>query len=143
MALGMSFGIFAGMMPIMPFQTALAVALALFFKTSKITAAIGTWVSNPLNWYFQYYYTYKIGALILGLPEKGRIFSSIMNSVQKGEEALSIIGKIIGAGSSMIGAFIIGGVIFGIVFSIPAYFIFLKLFQWLRQWRRKRRLRRY
>jgi uncharacterized protein (DUF2062 family) len=39
LALGMSFGIFTGLMPILPFQTVLAVALALVFKGSKITAA--------------------------------------------------------------------------------------------------------
>ena len=50
LALGLAFGIFAGMMPIMPFQIALAVALALVFKGSKITAALGTWISNPLSW---------------------------------------------------------------------------------------------
>ena len=67
LAMGMAFGIFSGMMPILPFQTALAVALALFFKGSKIAAALGTWVSNPLNWYFLYYYSYKLGALIYNL----------------------------------------------------------------------------
>ncbi len=48
LALGMAMGIFCGMLPIIPFQTALAVTLAIFFKGSKITAALGTWVSNPL-----------------------------------------------------------------------------------------------
>ena len=69
LALGMALGVFTGMMPIMPFQIAVAVALALFFKGSKITAALGTWISNPLNWYFLYYANYKLGAFILRLPE--------------------------------------------------------------------------
>jgi len=42
LALGLAFGIFTGMMPIMPFQSALAVTLALIFRGSKITALIGT-----------------------------------------------------------------------------------------------------
>ena len=42
LALGMAIGVFSGMMPILPFQIALAVTLALLFKTSKITAALGT-----------------------------------------------------------------------------------------------------
>ncbi|MGD9077060.1 MAG: DUF2062 domain-containing protein [Desulfobacteraceae bacterium] len=139
LALGIAFGIFAGMMPIMPFQIALAVTLALLFKGSKITAALGTWVSNPLNWYFLYYYSYKIGASILGMPGKSKIFSSVMASIRQGEEAIVIIAKIGGAGGSMAAAFVLGGFIMGFIAAIPSYFIFLRLFRFIRQWRQERR----
>ncbi len=142
LALGIAFGIFTGMMPIMPFQTALAVALALFFRVSKITAALGTWISNPLNWYFLYYSNYKIGALILNLSEKNRDFSSIMASIGRGDEAMVTIGKLAGAGSSIIAAFLIGGILLGSVSAIPSYFIFLKLFSFIKAWRERRRERR-
>ncbi len=143
LALGIAFGIFAGMMPIMPFQIALAVTLALLFKASKITAALGTWVTNPLNWYFLYYYSYKIGASILGIPGKSKIFSSVMASIRQGEEAMAIIGKIMGAGGAMVSAFLVGGIVMGVIAAIPSYFIFLRFFQFLRTWRRQRRERRY
>lgn len=143
LALGIAFGIFAGMMPIMPFQIALAVTLALLFKGSKITAALGTWVSNPLNWYFLYYYSYKIGASILGIPGKSKIFSSVMASIRQGEEAITIIAKIGGAGGSMAAAFVLGGFIMGFAAAVPSYFIFLRLFQFIRQWRWERRARKY
>jgi uncharacterized protein (DUF2062 family) len=141
--LGIAFGIFAGMMPIMPFQIALAVTLALLFKGSKIAAALGTWVSNPLNWYFLYYYSYKIGASILGIPGKSKILSSVMASIRQGEEAIAIIAKIAGAGGTMFAAFVVGGFIMGIAAAIPSYFIFLRLFQFIRQWRQERRARKY
>ena len=143
LALGIAFGIFAGMMPIMPFQIALAVTLALLFKGSKITAALGTWVSNPLNWYFLYFYSYKIGASILGIAGKSKIFSSVMASMRQGEEAMAIIAKIAGAGGSMAAAFVVGGLIMGFAAAAPSYFIFLRLFQLIRQWRRERRARKY
>lgn len=142
LALGIAFGIFAGMMPIMPFQTALAVALALFFRVSKITAALGTWISNPLNWYFLYYSNYKIGALILNLSQKNKDFSSIMASIGRGDEVMVIIGKLAGAGSAIIAAFLIGGILLGSVSAIPSYFIFLRLFNFIRAWRERRRDRR-
>ena len=134
LALGVSFGVFAGMMPIMPFQTALAVTLALFFRASKITAALGTWISNPLNWYFLYYYSHKIGASILGLFIDRGIVSSVMNSIHKGEDVIVVIGKMAGAGSTIITSFIIGGFIMGVVISIPSYFIFLRLFIFIKSW---------
>ena len=139
----MTFGIFTGLMPIMPFQIALAVALALLFKGSKITAALGTWISNPLNWYFIYYFNYKIGASILGLSERNRAFLSIMESVHHGEEAMVIGGKIASAGGVIIGAFLVGGLVMGFVTAIPSYFIFLKTFQSIKNWREERKKKRH
>ena len=143
LALGMSFGIFTGMMPIMPFQMALAVALALAFKGSKITAALGTWVSNPLNWYFLYYYSHKLGASILGVKgQQSAMFSSIMTSVRLGEDGMIIAEKIVGAGGFMIASFLTGGLIMGTVVAIPSYFIFLHIFRRIRAWRESRRSQR-
>jgi len=135
----MAFGIFSGMMPIIPFHMVLAVALALFFKGSKITAALGSWVSNPLTWAGIYYFNYKIGAGILGLSENNRDFSSIMETLKYPEEGVNIIRSTISAGSSIVGAFLIGGVLMGIVASIPSYFIFLKVFRVIKMWRERRR----
>ncbi|MBN1850360.1 MAG: DUF2062 domain-containing protein [Deltaproteobacteria bacterium] len=142
LALGMALGIFTGMMPIMPFQVATAIMLAFFFHGSKITAAIGTLVSNPLNWYFLYYYSHKIGASILGLVIQKPALSSIMDAVDRGEGLWVIIGKMAGAGSNIISSFILGGFIMGVVVSIPSYFIFLKFFNMIKIWREKRKERK-
>jgi len=142
LALGMAIGIFAGMMPIVPFQTALAVTIALFFRTSKITAALGTWVSNPLNWYFLYRYSYKLGDIILGIPEQKEVFSSITDAMRAGEESMVVVEKILGAGSAFVSALLLGGFVMGVVSATPAYFIFLKVFRSIRTWRRSRKERR-
>jgi uncharacterized protein (DUF2062 family) len=142
LALGMAIGIFAGMMPILPFQTALALTIAFFFKSSKITAALGTWVSNPLNWYFLYYYSYKFGALILGIREQKKVFASITAAIRAGEESMVVAGKILGAGSTFVTAFLLGGLVMGVVFATPSYFIFLKVFRSIRNWRSSRKERR-
>ena len=138
----MAFGIFAGMMPIMPFQIALAVTLALFFRGSKLAAAIGTWISNPLNWYFIYYWNYKLGALILGFPEKNGIMSSIMAAVQSGQEPVVIAGKLLGVGGISLAAFLVGGITMGIGAAVPSYFIFLPVFRRIKTWRALRRRKR-
>jgi uncharacterized protein (DUF2062 family) len=143
LALGISLGIFTGMMPIMPFQIALAVTLAILFKGSKITAALGTWVSNPLNWYFLYYFSYKIGSLILGLSEKNRVSSGVMESIHQGEEAVVVVLKIAGAGGTIISAFVLGGLVMGIICAAPSYFIFLKIFRIIKDWRERRRYRKH
>ena len=131
----MSFGIFTGMMPIMPFQMALSVALALIFKGSKITAALGTWVSNPLNWYFLYYFSYKLGAWVLGMEGYGTMFNTIMEMVRAEAESMAIVEKIMESGGLMAAAFLVGGVIMGTVVALPSYFIFLYIFKRIRKWR--------
>lgn len=142
LALGMAFGIFTGSMPILPFQIATAVALAMIFKGSKLAAALGTWISNPTNWYFLYYYSYKIGAWVLRLTPSKEMFSSIMTSVRQQEDGMIIVGKIVEAGGSMIAAFLVGGLVLGLATGIPSYFIFLKVFRATERWRaRKGRLR--
>jgi uncharacterized protein (DUF2062 family) len=144
LALGMAFGIFTGSMPILPFQIVSAVALAMIFRGSKIAAALGTWISNPANWYFLYYYSYKIGAWVLRLSPSTEMFSSIMTSVRQHEDGMIIVGKILEAGGAMIAAFLVGGLLIGLATSIPSYFIFLKVFRAMERWRaRKGRLRRW
>lgn len=143
LALGMSFGIFAGLMPILPFQTAVAVVLALAFKGSKITAALGTWISNPANWYFLYYYSYTIGASVLGVRgHQGAIFSSIMTSVRLREDGMVIAQKIMEAGGLMAASFLTGGLVMATIGAIPSYFIFLFIFKKIRVWRDARKGRK-
>ena len=142
LAIGMALGIFSGMMPIIPFQIALAITLALFFRGSKITAALGTWVTNPLNWYFIYLYSYKIGASILGIPRENGMISSVMDPFQHAEGYLQLIGHITGAGTTIISSFLLGGFIMGLVVALPSYFICLRFFQFVRHWRQKRRDRK-
>jgi uncharacterized protein (DUF2062 family) len=132
LALGMALGIFAGSMPVLPLQTALAIFLALIFKGSKLAAALGTWISNPLNWYFLYFCSYKIGAGILGVSGTGRVFHSIMLSIHQGGNAWILLEKMADAGGEIIAAFLVGGLVLGLVFSVPSYFIFIKIFSSLR-----------
>ncbi len=138
LALGMTFGIFTGMMPIMPFQMALSVFLALIFKGSKITAALGTWISNPLNWYFLYYFSYKLGAWVLGMKGYGAMFTTIMDMVRSGAESMDIVHKILESGGLMGAAFLVGGLMMGSVVALPSYFIFLYIFKRIRRWRDSR-----
>lgn len=139
LALGIALGVFSGLLPVVPFQTALAVFLALVFGGSKITAALGTWISNPLNWYLVYSLDYRIGAAILGLSEKSRGFSSVMAALQRGEEGMVLVQTVLAAGGSIIAAFLLGGLILGFLIAPISYPVFLKVFRAIQQWRETRR----
>ena len=139
LALGIALGVFSGLLPVVPFQTALAVFLALVFRGSKITAALGTWISNPFNWYLVYSLDYRIGAAILGLSEKSRGFSSVMAALQRGEEGMGLVQTVLAAGGSIIAAFLLGGLILGFLIAPISYPVFLKVFRAIQQWRDTRR----
>ena len=142
LALGMALGVFSGMMPVIPGQIALAVALALCFKASKITAAIGTWASNPLNWYFIYLYDYKIGAYLLGVEGGNKVIKSVMYSINHGDGMAVIWGKLFSSGITLVSALLIGGIILGTIASVPTYFIFFRIFYRLKIWRQKRKAKK-
>jgi len=141
LAMGMALGIFSAMLPILPFHIALAVALALVFRVSKITALIGVFACNPFTFYLLYFFNYRIGAFILNLHEDNRGFSSIM-SIQTSEWTMDTILSIGHASWDIIAAFVIGGLIMGVAAAVPSYFIFLKLFNLVRDWRQKIKERR-
>ena len=99
LAFGIAIGVFSGMMPVLPAQIIFAVALAILFKASKITAAIGTWVSNPLNWYFIYVYDFKLGAYLLGIEGGPEIIRAVTDSINRGDPMSVVWGKLFSSGN--------------------------------------------
>jgi len=120
-ALGMAIGVFIGITPTIPLHTILAVSLALLVGGSKLAAALGVWVSNPLSIPFFYFGSYRIGQLVLGLP-------GINLPDDRSLLAMASLG------GKIVGAMLLGGVILGIVPAIVAYVLTLKLAssQWFR-----------
>jgi uncharacterized protein (DUF2062 family) len=65
-ARGVAIGLFVGVIPIIPFQTLLALFLCIFFRGNFAIAFLATWISNPITIVPITYFTYYIGTLILG-----------------------------------------------------------------------------
>jgi len=139
LALGMSLGIFTGMVPIIPLHTVVAVALALAFRASKITAAAGIWICNPLTIYPVYRYAYKVGSFILGFDRNAEILSPVRETIRNGG-FLHMITAILSAGEKVAAAFLMGGFTLGIICAIPSYFIFRYFFKAFITWRKSKRL---
>lgn len=141
LALGTTFGIFAGMLPIIPFHMIVAVALSFFFKASKITAIAGTLICNPITVYPIYKYCYIIGSFILGFDHKTMLIWPI-DAIDRGEH-LRAVTEILNGGGQVVGAFLLGGVILGVIFAIPSYFGSLYLFKIFISWRKSKNLPTY
>ncbi len=66
-AMGMSAGILAGSLPIIPFQIITALVLAFITRGNKIAAMLGTWISNPINLIPFYTMLYFVGKAVIPL----------------------------------------------------------------------------
>lgn len=66
-ARGLAVGVFVGILPIVPFHTVTALALAFALRGSKAAALLGTLISNPLDMLPHYMLVYYLGHKVLPL----------------------------------------------------------------------------
>ena len=125
-ALGMAIGIFAALTPTVPFQTVIAVTLALVFKASKPAAIIGSLAANPVTIPLFYVGSYKLGALLLGVTLPNEIeFESILALLKSGADVTI--------------ALLAGGLILGLMAGCLTYLIALKFFGVIRlHWKKSK-----
>lgn len=129
-AIGLAAGVFIGLLPVLPFQTVLAVALAFAVRGSKIAAALGTWVSNPLNWVPLYLLFYKIGKCVVPF-DVPHFRPSDLEMTQMLE-----------VGWKFFAAMLAGGLIVAIPSAALSYFVCKKLIAVYQERKAARRLRR-
>lgn len=117
-ALGMALGLFIGMSPFWGFQTVSAVALASLLGWSKISAAIGVMVTNPVTAPVIYTFTYQLGSKITGFSNPGQI-----SSLFKTDGFLGLIKT----SPMIIADLIVGGIIISIPLCLAGYYITLSI----------------
>lgn len=113
-ALGLAIGVFISATPFFPFHTSIALVLAILLKGSRIAAAAGVWVSNPITLPFFYISTYKIGAFFLGVTEPINVSSQSFSDL-------------LGMGLEITQAMVLGGLVLGIPLSVAGYYISLRI----------------
>src|SRR5687767_2212047 len=64
-ARGVAIGLFAGIVPIIPFQTLLVILLSIFLRGNLPIAFLTSWISNPLTIIPITYFIYFVGNSIL------------------------------------------------------------------------------
>ena len=128
--LGMAIGVFVGCLPVIPFQTVIAVALAFVLRCSKIAAALGTWVSNPANVVFVYYFLYRIGRMI------------VPGDVQKFDPGQLALADMLTSGWHLVMVMSAGGLVIGIPAAIGTYFLTVRMVLMYHRKRAARRMKR-
>jgi len=131
-ARGIACGVFAAWLPVVPgvpFQILVAIVSSFILRGSKVAAFLATWISNPLNWVFFYFVTYKVGGFFSPFDHLSiRIESFDMEAIK----------QLANVGWRGLVVMIIGGTIIGIPSGVVAYFISLPL---IRGYRKRRALR--
>jgi len=113
LAMGFAIGVFWGVMPTFGFAIIFSLPTAVFLKANKVTAILGTFVSNPFTTPFFYAFSYKMGSFILRLhsfPFSWNIFNifkienilNITKSLLIGSVILAIITAFISYGLILI-----------------------------------------
>lgn len=123
---GMAIGVFIGMTPTVPLHTVLAVLIAFLLRKSKLAAALGVWICNPLLLPFVYFLDYEVGRIITGTTPPSFTVSdfSIHNLIELGWDISYPL--------------FVGGLVMGLVLAIPSYFVTKRIIMLYRERRRRR-----
>lgn len=136
-ALGMALGVFAGLLPYAISQTVLALFLAAIFRANKVSAAAGTWISNPFTSLPLYFTGYTMGAYILGEPLISyAIIKKDFTEVSSLKEAFGLLLGQMGM------PILIGTAILGAILGMISYFITYQAVIAYRIRKNKKRLQR-
>ncbi|MEP0522283.1 MAG: DUF2062 domain-containing protein [Hyphomicrobiales bacterium] len=119
-AIGFAAGVFASFTPFIGFHFVICFSLAYVLRGNLIAAALGTWVGNPLTFPFIWFYTYKIGNLILHGNEgelsmrqvSGQLLHVSFSNIIEILKPMTMGGVVLGVPAAFISYFIIRRLVF-------------------------------
>lgn len=121
-AKGLALGVFAGCFPLFGFQTFIGIILAALFKGSRVAAAIGTWISNPITYIPLFVLNFKVGKLLLGI-----------NTISSQDVNLESLSSLMESGYIFVATLLVGCFAVGLILSIASYFLSLYIFRRLKR----------
>lgn len=117
-AIGFAAGVFASFTPFIGFHFAICFILAYFMGGNLVAAALGTWVGNPFTFPFIWFYTYKLGNLVLHGNEGALTMGQI-----SGRLLTLSFGNLI----ELLKPMTVGGILLGVPAAFISYFIVRRL----------------
>jgi hypothetical protein len=130
LARGVAVGTFIGITPTIPFHTILALIFAIILRGSKVTALLAAViVSNPLTFFLQYYFSWKIGNWFTPAEHSWDEVSGLLDAVVNGENyrgAFTVLAEI---GLDSLVILIGGGIILATPFTIAFYVLTYMFFR--------------
>ncbi len=141
LAKGVALGVFIGITPTIPLHTALILALAFPLRASKISSLLASWVvSNPLTFFAQYYFSWRLGNLLMPGSLSWRKISHVLGLIEQGTGFQEIIQQITTLGTKAICAMVLGGILLALPFAVVGYFLALNFFKKIAARRNRRQI---
>ncbi len=133
LAVGTGFGVFIGIVPLMPVQTIILIPLTILLRINTLAALIAaTAVSNPLTFIPQYYITWKAGDLLLPGRISWEQLQSVIHLIRH-ESIWQGIQTLLHLGFNTIAVLLCGGALIGIPAGLLAYYASLRFFVTVRK----------
>jgi hypothetical protein len=142
LAKGVALGVFIGITPTIPLHTALILALAFPLRASKISSLLASWlVSNPLTFAAQYYFSWRLGNLLLPGSLGWHKINHVLGIIREGASFMEIIHQIATLGTKAIFAMVLGGSLLALPFTVIGYYLSLNFFKKIAERRQRRQAR--
>ena len=139
LARGVAVGTFIGITPTIPFHTVLSIIFASLLRGSKIAAILATFaVSNPLTFFPQYYFSWKIGTWFTPGKHSWNEVSELIEAIVHGGNFVETMAALAHIGINSIIILVGGGIILALPFTLFFYFGSYLLFISIREKRLKK-----
>lgn len=128
---GFAFGVFWGMFPLPGLQMAIAILTAALFRSSKLAAAAGTWLTNPITTLPFTALNFHVGQTILGRQLSDLPFDDLRS-----------LDDVFQLGGDVITSYLMGCLVTGAIGGALSYFLGVPLVAAVRKRVAKKRLKR-
>ena len=123
-ARGIALGVLVGITPTLPFHTILLLLLSPVLRGNLIAALLAaTIVSNPLTFFFQYYFSWRVGNWLLPCNVSWDSIQSLLNFLTSDASFKESIEAVLHLGKNSLLSLLTGGVILGIPSALVVYFL--------------------
>lgn len=143
-ALGVAVGVFVGFLPLVGFQTVIAIAVAALLGANKIVCVPLVWITNPVTMFPIYYGCLRLGQAIT--PWRTSTTDDVKRLVDLANEGslldAAFWGKLVSFLGSVGVELWVGCIIVALAFGIPAYFATRSSVTSYRERRRQKLLKR-
>ncbi len=143
LARGTALGVFIGITPTIPLHTVLALTISYIFRASRIAALLATVaVSNPITFFFQYHFSWRIGTWLTGSDLSWDQINAVLEILISHSGCKAGISALGSLGWSTIIALVLGGCLLAAPFALISYIFSRRFFSIIKDKREKRKLKR-
>ncbi len=143
-ALGVAVGVFVAFLPLVGFQTVIAIAVAALLRANKIVCVPIVWITNPVTMGPIYFGCIKLGQLVS--PWRTSSTEDVKRLIELANEGslldTAFWGKLVSVLGGVGVELWVGCIIVGLAFAIPAYFASRSSVTNYRERRRQKLLKR-